>query len=77
MPGAKLKAEPHATPEIVRTRCFQCPAMSCIEQRKRTEPWRYYCEDMGRRVVPAKVALAECPRHRRAALGRPPVRRER
>lgn len=75
VPGKKVKAEPHSTPETARTRCDGCPELSCIAQRKRTEPWRYWCELRRCRVVPREVRKRDCPLGRAAALGRPPKRR--
>ena len=69
---SKLANEPHAVRQIEGTRCFGCKHMSCIPQRNRREPWRFYCEIKRRHVEPAKLTKQDCPIERIARRGRPP-----
>ncbi|MBQ9003777.1 MAG: hypothetical protein IJ087_18180 [Eggerthellaceae bacterium] len=70
----KKHHEPHGVEQTRGTRCHGCPEMSCIPQRSRREPWRFYCERMRKRVEPAKLSRADCPLGRNARRGRPPKR---
>ena len=36
--------ESHGTVETYGSYCHNCRFLSCIPQRKRTEPYRYFCE---------------------------------
>ena len=47
--------EPHGTPDTVGTICHGCHELSCISTRKRTQPWRYFCEYEHRRIDPSGV----------------------
>ena len=38
------RQEPHGTPYTGGYYCHGCKYLSCIPQRKMTEPWRYFCE---------------------------------
>ena len=53
--GRKMKAEPHSTHEIRGTACDGCAMMSCIPQKSRMRPWRYWCETRHRAVEPWEV----------------------
>lgn len=65
-----IRPEPHSTTETWKTRCDCCPALSCIRQPKRTQPFRYWCEDLRAQVNPRTITKSECPRGREAARGR-------
>ena len=51
--------EPHGTAETIGTTCHDCRELSCISTRKRTEPWRYFCEYTHKQIEPDSVDKCE------------------
>ena len=68
---SKVSNEPHKVEQIAGTRCYGCEHMSCIPQRNRRAPWRFYCEIKRRHVEPAKLTKQDCPIGRNARRSRP------
>lgn len=49
------RSEPHGIPETFGTVCHNCRHLSCIATRKRTEPWRFFCENDHKRISPHEI----------------------